>query len=1083
MTESMMPGGGGGAPEVINKAEQFKKAKYKSSISNLRNKIILLGMEYDEEKEFLASMRAYLSDLYNGPDAIVLNPEQLEVAINCMLLNKAKPETFGEAGEGYEKIREIATNRLDEPKIIRYQYGELAYGCDAGIPKPNRTAKENEDRVVVDTENNFFAVIDGVGGHDFGDVAAQYLAESLLQGEYSEAGIKQSFAQAVDKVAKYAPWLEHKEELMKTGKLSEEDIDSPDACVVACKLDGNEMTVFLAGDTRLLIVGKDGKVRFSTFDQGLSHTVASTFGHVVEGISHLRVEKVTLEDGDRVCLMSDGVTDNFSQVFSSNLGLEKEQLDALWEYLYVDGQWDLLEKKFPGFKANNQVMIEEALAAVKKIYDAGNDNLAELMKGKYTEELFFILSRHLNVKMNGGSSPFVPKDLSLGKPDNRSFLTFTYEAAKDNGPSLQAEGAASTASTASTENIVASDSGAGVGAEVPTGAGATSEQIKEVLAELEQPEEAVEGEPAPTGETEPSKPVAEKDLIIDKQLQAFENLKDKLIRQEGHYQFLKSKLEREILDLEEANHKINDFTAFELDAKRLDKEDAYLKTYGDYCRTYTLNIQRLRELDSQLKRAKFLYQDLHEKREIFERNLVGPLSPSRIETLKSFAQLWGEEIEGQFDSKTIAPALEQAHVAKQSVSKMETTENKEAAELPVQMPEARAENKHRLRVLFTEKSGKEQGESTGEAKSEVKYIDIHAEDGREFASISTFDDRARDEFANYETWQNSLLEKGKSPKEISNYDREIINKIFRLDFLAQKVDFTSLEDQNLARRLDAWYYQMHQKISSKYGILLPTIKNSIPLAFDTDGVAFVPKQYCEKLMLEGYKNWQPFFEKVSQSTSHPLEESDVLAFVEITLLGSVLKDATINIKQLTAIANRLNNLLGTHKVLKDATWLSLSNKEWAEREFPGLTIAKNRSFQRLELKELRKRSLALGENAQSGIFEFSLKYHDLDYHSETDEEIGVWKEYAKQEKLIQDFTRSFLEKLKKFLEKSGSFEEEYEKWENSLYIELVPLLSFAKVKNLKEVVTVLSKQADYVRSSKPKIAKFYDNIIEFYQNN
>jgi serine/threonine protein phosphatase PrpC len=1012
------------------------KERYNESIQELNRVVEGLGLENGKKEKVLDDMKKYLFELKEQGN--ILSKAKVEVVVRVYLLKMSDQDLAHKKLESSVGVREIADNRLDQPKILRYQHGELAYGSDEGEGK-----SRNEDRIVVDTENNFFAVIDGVGGHGFGDVAAQSLAESLLQGDYTEEGLKQSFARAVEMVNNYPDWKKEKELLMKNKK--EDEIDMPDACVVACKLEGNKLKVFLAGDTRLVVIAKDGKVRFSTFDQGLGRTVSSTFGHVVEGLSNLKVQEIQLEAGDRVCLMSDGVSDNFSTLSLTNLQLDKNQESALWEYLFADGQWDLLEQKFSGFRAKYETFIEEKIKEIQQLYEAGNQSLAEIVQGRSTGEVFSALSRHLNAKMNGERSLVVSNDLAIGKPDNRSFLMFSYEPEE---LAVSTGGATAEPSvTPGNTNIESSSQEENL------------EEIKEVLGEIKSPASEAGSPVSLKEETKESskeneKVVAEK-FEGDKAL--FDNLLNRLSLQEAHYQSLKSKIEKEILDLEEANYKINDFTAFDLDKKRLDAEPEYLKTYGDYCRTYTLNIQRLRELDSQLKRTKFLYNDYREKREILERNLRGQLSPQRVEQLNELLKLWGEEMEGKIEPVEVKKVMAKSgeSVGEAAVERVETK------------AENMFENKQILRVLFTDKVDKD--------KSEIKNIAIHAGDGREFATIDTFDERTAAEFSSYEAWQNSLLEKS---KQISSYDHEIINKIFRLDFLAQKVDFGSLEDRDLANRLDSWYYHMHQRISSKYGILLPTIKNNIPLYFDKDGVAMIPQQYCQNLLLYNDKQDHTLSEKLSELTN----PDELIAFVEVVLLGRVLQDSTINIKQLTAISARLNVLLGKNKFLKNEKWLPLKDSEFIKTNYPGLKIEKG-AFHRLPLADLRKYSLSLGESASYGIFEFSLRYHNLDYHSNTDEEITNWKEYAKQEKLARDFVADFIEKFKKAFSGKSSLEDVLVIWEHDLYNEIVPLLSFAKVKNLKEVPAVLAKQAEYLRQGNPDLARFYDNVIQFYQNN
>lgn len=185
----------------------------------------------------------------------------------------------------FDNFNDIPFDRMNEPRLIQGENGSLIFGTDEGFNYKNR----NEDRLVINTNKNAFAVIDGMGGYDFGDQAAQILAEQLQSGFVSNLTFKE---------------IQHRAaQLMKKSNLGRNG-----ACYIAFRIKDTEMEIAQAGDVRLLIINKNDEIKFTTRDEGQGHSVyncvqGSDFGRTT-------ISRTYIEIGDRIIVASDGITDN-----------------------------------------------------------------------------------------------------------------------------------------------------------------------------------------------------------------------------------------------------------------------------------------------------------------------------------------------------------------------------------------------------------------------------------------------------------------------------------------------------------------------------------------------------------------------------------------------------------------------------------------------------------------------------------------------------------------------------------------------------------------------------------------------------
>lgn len=346
----------------------------------------------------------------------------------------------------------------------------------------------------------------------------------------------------------------------------------------------------------------------------------------------------------------------------------------------------------------------------------------------------------------------------------------------------------------------------------------------------------------------------EKDEIIKEETfgdaENLAGIAPKLAREYQYYAEQVETLQAELADLEDRNRVINAWT----DKQNPDwhNQDDKLKEYGDLCREYTLNIQRLRDLDAKLSRAKVLFTGAQSK----------------------------------------AGALLNAQALGLPLAELATRYENEAEDIKAELKS----------VKLVLPNGK------------ITEAKIVATEGKSFAGLRVEDKDLDDDMSAYVQAQRHFIKGG--AKAISPEDNKEIDKVLRLDYLSRHVDYVSVLDESgendFAKRLDQKYFEIQQLIVNRYKILLPTRKANIPLYFEGNQ-ARVPVDYLRQLYLYNRKNSPELKNKLDVAQ---LAEVDALAWAEAVLLGQVMRDSTITLTQLSAIKYRLNAILTTHDKLK-----------------------------------------------------------------------------------------------------------------------------------------------------------------------
>lgn len=202
-----------------------------------------------------------------------------------------------------------AKNLADSARYYKLASGD---GIIAGTDKGINYADHNEDRVVVSPDGNFVVVIDGVGGRNYGEKAAEILAESLSK-----------FPQDVSLAADNA-----------RNKMKDQNIGGGGAVFVSAllrsEINGKFLDVNQFGDSSLIVIKRNGQISFESVDDSLTQALVDlsviTSDEALYHPSRNKVDfvspkyllevrtypPISVETGDIVLLMSDGISDNLT---------------------------------------------------------------------------------------------------------------------------------------------------------------------------------------------------------------------------------------------------------------------------------------------------------------------------------------------------------------------------------------------------------------------------------------------------------------------------------------------------------------------------------------------------------------------------------------------------------------------------------------------------------------------------------------------------------------------------------------------------------------------------------------------------
>jgi serine/threonine protein phosphatase PrpC len=209
--------------------------------------------------------------------------------------------------------------------------------------------ENNEDAFVAAPELGFFAVADGMGGYEGGEVASQTALETLLA-YFERLGddLDLDREDAVDQMRMAIRMADREVGRRAIGELSE--MGTTVACMV---VRGDQAIIAHVGDSRIYRL-RDGELQSLTRDHSLVAEMeaaglgaATHLGHIItqclgQGPSaRPDIAIVTVMPGDRFLLSSDGLHDVLTpDEIASELARPRDAAEALVEAAYNLGSYD-----------------------------------------------------------------------------------------------------------------------------------------------------------------------------------------------------------------------------------------------------------------------------------------------------------------------------------------------------------------------------------------------------------------------------------------------------------------------------------------------------------------------------------------------------------------------------------------------------------------------------------------------------------------------------------------------------------------------------------------------------------------------
>ncbi len=197
---------------------------------------------------------------------------------------------------------------MPAPELIDGRHGPIAYVCSHGLREP-----PNEDALYLNTAADIFAVVDGMGGYERGEVAARILAE------------------ACQAMARKLHWLTGASAAALQDdayrRMKEAGLGEGGACYAAFQLVGSQLHVAHAGDVKVVVLDERGIPLFETRD----HRLYSYVSNAVTGISPGEVcyQQQNIKNGYRIIAASDGLWNILSVPEAAKVVRSREPLAAL----------------------------------------------------------------------------------------------------------------------------------------------------------------------------------------------------------------------------------------------------------------------------------------------------------------------------------------------------------------------------------------------------------------------------------------------------------------------------------------------------------------------------------------------------------------------------------------------------------------------------------------------------------------------------------------------------------------------------------------------------------------------------------
>lgn len=187
-----------------------------------------------------------------------------------------------------------------QPEIRRNDIHYAGF-CESGI----RSENEDYSQIVPNPKKGcyLFVVCDGMGGHAYGKLAAVAVCDAIC--EYWQQA---SFCDGVGKILKAAFKKASKVLDTKAGYQNHAEMGTT---MVLAAIDGNQLTIAHAGDSRAYLIRPGAGIIYQTRDH-VSHgiwgdSIDRCFFSYQQEKADVEIRQIDLQQGDRIFLCTDGV--------------------------------------------------------------------------------------------------------------------------------------------------------------------------------------------------------------------------------------------------------------------------------------------------------------------------------------------------------------------------------------------------------------------------------------------------------------------------------------------------------------------------------------------------------------------------------------------------------------------------------------------------------------------------------------------------------------------------------------------------------------------------------------------------------
>ena len=177
---------------------------------------------------------------------------------------------------------DVWTEGFNNLRTINAKSGRIALGTEWGKAF---FSHNNEDALFIDLKHDAFAVADGIGGYEKGEIAARIVTKEIKLGL---------------SLGKTPEEMQYRAHLI----MLDNGVKEGGACYVAGQITGKKLKVWYAGDCVLFLIDRNGEIKYKTETTPLEDAPRG----VGRGQTKTIIE--SLMNYDRIIVASDGLTQN-----------------------------------------------------------------------------------------------------------------------------------------------------------------------------------------------------------------------------------------------------------------------------------------------------------------------------------------------------------------------------------------------------------------------------------------------------------------------------------------------------------------------------------------------------------------------------------------------------------------------------------------------------------------------------------------------------------------------------------------------------------------------------------------------------